>query len=127
MAEESFKTFGKFSLDTSVRIAALPVDAVRVFTAAFAAERSRYSYTGSGKLLLTDEDREQILKPVQSNYKRLTVNPEKRMHWERVHGRKKDGKLEDGKKTAPFAPGAAQCRQLKAESLVSIAQGNAEP
>jgi hypothetical protein len=82
------KIFAKFDLSTLNQVSLLPVDVVRFLTTAFSRERDCYVYNGSRRLIISDIDRENLLGTHHSDYNRLTVNSEKRMHWERVHGKR---------------------------------------
>jgi hypothetical protein len=92
------KIFAKFDLSTLNQIALLPVDIVRFLTMAFSRERDRYVYNGSRRLIISDGDRESLLSIHHSDYNRLTINPAKRMHWERLHGKRRRDKF------GPYAP-----------------------
>ncbi|MDR1436794.1 MAG: hypothetical protein LBI65_01615 [Candidatus Symbiothrix sp.] len=72
-------------MDTLNRISLLPVDVVRFITMNFNRERSRYVYTGTKRLTITDEDKQQLLLPQTTDYRQQTINPDKRRHFERLH------------------------------------------
>lgn len=63
------------------------MDTVRFITSAFSKERHRYVYTGGRRLTVTEEARRQMLSVRHSDYRELTIDINKRMHWERLHGK----------------------------------------
>jgi hypothetical protein len=83
LAVES-KIFAKFDLNVINQVALLNIDLVRFLTIVFSKERGRYTYNGSKRLSISDQDKQALLDSQTTSYQNLSIG-EKRKHFERIH------------------------------------------